>query len=185
LWQLMQRVRGIEERANINPSPGIVPEFHSIALSWAGGMSLSGLLRRIDLAEGDILMILNQTIDLLQQVQAAVGQMLDARDVWEQLSPVLIEGYNPRTIQAQAQKRAEQLQAQRELLQRLRPLFSQAVAALLHGIIVQSRTVPSMVVRIGEQTLPLDAEEDRDPLDTEEDRDPQGLNDPQAFVGEV
>jgi ATP-dependent RNA helicase HelY len=185
LWQLMQRVRGIEERANINPSPGIVPEFHSIALSWAGGMSLSGLLRRIDLAEGDILMILNQTIDLLQQVQAAVGQMLDARDVWEQLSPVLIEGYNPRTIQAQAQKRAEQLQAQRELLQRLRPLFSQAVAALLHGIIVQSRTVPSMVVRLGEQTLPLDAEEDRDPLDAEEDRDPQGLNDPQAFVGEV
>ncbi len=176
LWQILQRVRGIEERANINPSPGIVPEFHSIALSWAQGMSLSGLLRRIDMAEGDILMILNQTIDLLQQVQAAVGQLLDAHDIWEQLSPILMDGNNPRTAQAQARKRAEQLQTQRERLQRLRPLFSQAVSSLLHGIIVQSRTVPSMVARIEEADVPLDAEEDRDS---------QGLHDPQAFVGEV
>ncbi|HTK09595.1 MAG TPA: DEAD/DEAH box helicase [Ktedonobacteraceae bacterium] len=176
LWQILLRVRGIEERANINPSPGIVPEFHSIAFSWARNMSLSGLLRRIDMAEGDLLMVLNQTIDLLQQVQAAVGQLLDAHDIWEQLSPVMTEGYNPRTAQAQERKRAEQLLVQRERLQRLRPLFSQAVSALLHGIIVQSRTVPSMVARIGEESVPLDAEEDRDP---------QGLHDPEAFAGEV
>jgi ATP-dependent RNA helicase HelY len=176
LWQVLLRVRGIEERASINPSPGIVPEFHSIALSWARNMSLSGLLRRIDMAEGDILMVLNQTIDLLQQVQAAVGQLLDMHDIWEKLSPVMTEGYNPRTVQAQERKRAEQLQIQRERLQRLRPLFSQAVSSLLHGIIVQSRTVPSMVARIGEETVPLDAEEDRDP---------QELHDPEAFAGEV
>ncbi|HEY4384936.1 MAG TPA: helicase-related protein, partial [Ktedonobacteraceae bacterium] len=176
LWQILLRVRGIEERANINPSPGIVPEFHSIAFSWARNMSLSGLLRRIDMAEGDLLMVLNQTIDLLQQVQAAVGQLLDMHDIWEQLSPVMTEGYNPRTAQAQERKRAEQLQIQRERLQRLRPLLSQAVSALLHGIIVQSRTVPSMVARIGEESIPLDAEEDRDS---------QGLHDPEAFAGEV
>jgi ATP-dependent RNA helicase HelY len=203
LWQILQRVRGIEERANINPSPGIVPEFHSIALSWARGISLSGLLRRIDMAEGDLLMVLNQTIDLLQQVQTAVGQLLDARDVWEQLTPIMTDGNNPRTVQAQARKRAEQLQVQRERLQHLRPLFMQAVAALLHGIIVQSRTVPSMVARIAGEEVPLDAEEDLDPQDLHDaqepgsqdlsgpqeldpqDLDSQDLHDPQTIIGEV
>jgi len=177
LWQIAQHIRGIEERADINPTPGIVPEFHGIALAWSRGTSLTGLLRRIDLAEGDILMILNQTIDLLQQLQAAVGQVVDARDIWEQESPVMTEGMpNERTASSQASKRAEQLRAQRERLVRLRPLLAQAAASLFHGIIVQSRTVPSMVARIGDEVVPLDAEEDRDA---------QGLNDPQAFVGDV
>ena len=177
LWQIAQHIRGIEERADINPTPGIVPEFHGIALAWSRGTSLTGLLRRIDLAEGDILMILNQTIDLLQQLQAAVGQVVDARDIWEQASPVMTEGMpNERTASSQASKRAEQLRAQRERLVRLRPLLAQAAASLFHGIIVQSRTVPSMVARIGDEVVPLDAEEDRDA---------QGLNDPQAFVGDV
>jgi hypothetical protein len=33
---------------------------------------------------------------------------------------------------------------------------------LIHGIIVQSRTIPSMVVQIGDETVPLDAEVDQD-----------------------
>jgi ATP-dependent RNA helicase HelY len=136
-------------------------------------MSLSGLLRRIDLAEGDILMLLNQSIDLVQQVQAAVGQVLDSRDIWEKITPLLTDGVsNERTDRA----RSEQLLQQRERLERLRPLLAQAATSLLHGIIVQSRTVPSMVARVEGEPLPLDAEEDRDE---------HGLNDPQAFVGEV
>src|SRR2546421_9106286 len=87
LWRIEQHVHGIEERASINFTPGIVPDFHGVALAWSRGMSLGGLLRRVDLAEGDLLMLLNQTIDLLQQVQSAVGQVLDARDVWEQDTP--------------------------------------------------------------------------------------------------
>src|SRR5712691_2901916 len=85
LWRIEQHVHGIEERANLNYTPGIVPEFHGVALAWSRGTSLSGLLRRIDLAEGDLLMLLNQTIDLLQQVQSAVGQALDARDFWDEV----------------------------------------------------------------------------------------------------
>jgi superfamily II RNA helicase len=173
LWQIVQRVRGIEERADITPTPGVVPEFHGVALAWARNMSLSGLLRRIDLAEGDILMLLNQSIDLIQQVQAAVGQVLDSRDIWEKITPLLTDGVsNERTDRA----RSEQLLQQRERLERLRPLLAQAATSLLHGIIVQSRTVPSMVARVEGEPLPLDAEEDRDE---------HGLNDPQAFVGEV
>jgi ATP-dependent RNA helicase HelY len=177
LWQIAQHVRGIEERADINPTPGIVPEFHGIALAWSRGTSLNGLLRRIDLAEGDILMILNQTIDLLHQLQSAIGQVVDAKDLWEQPVPVMMED-NPgeRSALYQASKRIEQMNVQREHMEHLRPLLGQASAALRHGIIVQSRTVPSMVASIGDVSVPLDAEEDRDA---------QGLNDPQAFVGDV
>jgi superfamily II RNA helicase len=166
LWRIEQRVHGIEERASINFTPGIVPDFHGVALAWSRGMSLGGLLRRIDLAEGDLLMLLNQTIDLLQQVQSAVGQVLDARDVWEQDSPVLTEGVaNERSAAANARNRAGQLVIQRERMERLRPMLAQASTSLLHGIIVQSRTVPSMAIQIGDEEIPLDAEEDIDTLE--------------------
>ncbi|TMC86552.1 MAG: DEAD/DEAH box helicase, partial [Chloroflexi bacterium] len=139
LWRIEQHVHGIEERASINFTPGIVPDFHGVALAWSRGMSLGGLLRRVDLAEGDLLMLLNQTIDLLQQVQSAVGQVLDARDVWEQDTPVLTEGItNERSAVANARNRAEQLVIQRERMERLRPMLAQASTSLLRGIIVQS-----------------------------------------------
>lgn len=165
LWRIVQYVHGVEERAGLFPSPGIVPEFHGLALAWSRGMALSGLLRRIDLAEGDILMILNQTIDLLQQVQSAVGQALDTRDIWESAAPTLIEGegkQHNRAAAGQARKRSDLLRTQRERLERLRPLLAQASASLLHGIIVQSRTVPSMAVSVGGEMVPLDAEAEED-----------------------
>jgi ATP-dependent RNA helicase HelY len=166
LWHIHQHVHGIEERANLNFTHGIVPDFHGIALAWARGTTLTGLLRRIDLAEGDLLMVLNQTIDLLQQVQAAVGQVLDARDIWEQDSPVLTDGVaDGRASAARAKNRAEQMRTQREHMERLRPMLAQASSSLLRGIIIQSRTVPSMVARVGDEELPLDAEEDLDPQD--------------------
>jgi ATP-dependent RNA helicase HelY len=173
LWQIMEHVHGIEERAGVQFTPGVMPDFHGVALSWSRGMSLTGLLRRIDLAEGDILMVLNQTIDLLQQVQSAVGQVLGADDVWERASPLLTEG---RSSASYASTRTQQLLVQRERLEHLQPLLADASASLLRGIILQSRTVPSMVARVGTEVIPLDAEEDRDT---------RGLDDPRAFAGEV
>ncbi len=173
LWQIMEHVHGIEERAGVQFTPGVMPDFHGVALSWSRGMSLNGLLRHIDLAEGDILMLLNQTIDLLQQVQSAVGQVLDNAGIWERPSPLLTEG---RTSAYYARTRIQQLQIQRERLEHLRPLLAEASASLLRGIIVQSRTVPSMVASVGTEVIPLDAEEDRDA---------RGLDDPRAFAGEV
>ena len=163
LWRIAQHVHNIEQQAAISFSPDIVPEFHGVALAWSRGMSLSGLLRRIDLAEGDLLMLLNQTIDLLQQVQSAVGQALDARDIWDQEAEEA-ESY-PTTRNKQTRRRAIQLQSYRERLERLRPLLAQASASLLRGIIIQSRTVPSMVAYVAGEELPLDAEEDTDPQD--------------------
>jgi ATP-dependent RNA helicase HelY len=167
LWRIVQHVHSIEQQANINSSPNIFPDFHSVALAWSRGMSLSGLLQRIDLAEGDILMLLNQTIDLLQQVQSAVGQVLDARDFWEQAaSPASTSAESqPGANRKRAKKRADQLQAYQERFERLRPLLAQASSSLLRGIIIQSRTVPSMVAYVEGEELPLDAEEDTDPHD--------------------
>lgn len=168
LWHVSQTVHGVEERAGLPFTPGIVPDFYGVALSWARGMSLTGLLKRIDLAEGDLLMLLNQTIDLLRQVQAAVGQVLDDREFWEQAMPpsVMTEGVaSERSAAGRAQARAAQLRVQRERLERLRPLLAQAATALTHGIIIQSRSVPSMAAAIGEEVVPLDAEEDISPQD--------------------
>ncbi len=163
LWRIAQHVHNIEQQANIGMSPSIVPDFHGVALAWSRGMSLSGLLRRIDLAEGDLLMLLNQTIDLLQQVQSAVGQALDARDIWIQESDT--DESHLAAHKKQTRRRAIQLQTYRERLERLRPLLAQASASLMRGIIIQSRTVPSMVAYVAGEVLPLDAEEDTDPQD--------------------
>lgn len=165
LWRIEQHVHGIEERASLNFTPGIMPDFHGIALSWSRGMSLTGLVRRIDLAEGDLLMILNQTIDLLQQVQSAVGQVLDACDIWEHALPVLTDGVSDETS---TRNRTKQLQSYHERLTRLRPLLAQASASLLRGIVIQSRTIPSMVTRIGNAEVPVDAQEDLDTQDVVE-----------------
>jgi len=163
LWQIAQHVHNIEQQARIGFSPSIIPEFHGVALAWSRGMSLSGLLRRIDLAEGDLLMLLNQTIDLLQQVQSAVGQALDATDIWNQASDKA-ESHSV-APKKQTRRRAIQLQSYRERLEHLRPLLAQASASLMRGIIIQSRTVPSMVTYVAGEELPLDAEEDTDPHD--------------------
>jgi len=175
LWRVAEHVHGIEGRSGLNLTPGIVPDFHGVTLSWGRGMTLSGLLQRIDLAEGDILMLLNQAIDLLQQVQAAVGQVLDNRDIWTNTSPVLTEGIfdeqDTSNAAARAKARTGQLLIQQERLTHLRPLLAQASSLLLRGIVIQSRTVPSMVARVGTEVINFDAEEDVDPKDVVDDID--------------
>lgn len=170
LKQAEKRVCDMEEMAGLSLTPRTVPEFHGVALSWARGMALNGLLRRIDLAEGDILMLLNQTIDLLQQVQGAIGQLLDARDLWPEVLTWPNDGAGlSRNTLKQVRRHFAELQEQHKRLSRLRPLFAQASALLMRGIILQSRTVPSMVARINGEELPLDAEEDSDPHEALQD----------------
>ncbi|HVU68161.1 MAG TPA: DEAD/DEAH box helicase, partial [Ktedonobacteraceae bacterium] len=151
LWSIVQSVHRVEEQAQLPLSPTIVPEFHGIALAWARGMSLSGLLRRIDMAEGDLLMLLNQTIDLLQQLQTAVGHALDLHSIWEPELPADSQpDQRSHTARQRAEQHAERLKIYRTRLEHLRPLFAQAGLALKRGIILQSRTVPSMIARVEE-----------------------------------
>jgi hypothetical protein len=143
-------------------SPGIADDFYGIALNWWRGMSLGGLLRRVDLAEGDLLVSLNQTIDLLQQVQGAVGQTLDARDLW-------------RTSQGRGMPGGRRAQQElRARLERLRPAVEAAWRSMLRGSVAQSRAIPGLatigapVAEIEGVALPY--AEDEDAAEVLEDR---------------
>ncbi len=130
VWRVLRAIQEFEDDEGIEMTPGIVDGFHGVALNWARGMALGGLLRKIDLAEGDLLVTLNQTIDLLQQVQSAVGQTLDARDLWERPAPDA--GYE------------RQRQNWRARLELLRPRLTEAWRSLLRGSVALSRAIPAM-----------------------------------------
>jgi hypothetical protein len=157
LWRAQRTVQTPEQEYDLQVSPGIVESFHSVALEWWRGTTLSGLLRRIDLAEGDLLVILNQTIDLLQQVQSAVGQTLDARDLWQPRA-------NP--------KEQRELDELRVRLTKLRPVLSAAWRGMLRGSVALSRALPSMTTpALEEADAPLLAmAEDTDPEEVAQDR---------------
>lgn len=150
VWHAQHLVQSLEYQEGLEMSQAMIESFHSVALNWWRGTTLGGLLRRIDLAEGDLLVTLNQTIDLLQQVQGAVGQALDSRWVWQA---------------AKAGTRAQRtLAATRERLERLRPALALAWQGMLRGSVALSRAIPSMA------TPPV-AEPDAPPLPMAEDED--------------
>ena len=130
--RIQRSVQEFEDDQGLRMSPGIMDAFHSVALNWARGSSLSGLLRRIDLAEGDLLVTLNQTIDLLQQTQGALSQTLDARQLWR------VSGPDARG------RRQQVLDAQRARLEPLRPRLGEAWRMMLRGSVAMSRAIPAM-----------------------------------------
>jgi transcriptional regulator with XRE-family HTH domain len=150
--RVVRRVQFLETELGLEVTSGISESFHSLALNWWRGSTLSGLQRRIDLAEGDLLVTLNQTIDLLQQVQAAVGKTLDDQTLWQ-------------SDPEQGEDWIRDLWAARARLTRVRPLLGAAAKGLLRGIVLQSRTVPSMTVQVDGEQVPLDMEEDEDRRD--------------------
>ncbi len=162
VYNALRDVLGVESEEGLQLSPGIVETFHGVALSWHRGYSLGGLLRRIDLAEGDLLVTLNQTIDLLQQVQGAVGQVLDARDLWRDVQPDTRFGRWMATM--------------RERLERLRPLLDAGWRGMLRGSVAQSRAIPSMVAAPPAPDLPpIPMAEDEDPELARSDRVELGI----------
>ncbi|HEY7349738.1 MAG TPA: DEAD/DEAH box helicase [Ktedonobacterales bacterium] len=159
VYRVIGSVQMNEIDLGLDVSPGINDAFHGVALHWWRGASLASLQRHIDLAEGDLLVILNQTIDLLQQVQGAVGQVLDEKRLWQ-----------TGDTQNEADRiRAVQIQAARQSLEELRPRLGAAARGLIRGIVLQSRTVPSMAVQVADESVPLDMEEDEDKRDLRAD----------------
>jgi ATP-dependent RNA helicase HelY len=170
-------VQEFEYDEGLEMSPGIVDAFHSVALNWARGTSLSGLLRRIDLAEGDLLVTLNQTIDLLQQTQGALAQTLDARDLWRPTGP---------DARGRRQQALEQTRARMEAL---RPRLSEAWRIMLRGSVAMSRAIPTLAspalaaledddATLGQEESaealpPLAMAEDEDATEAAADRDEQ------------
>jgi len=161
VWKTLREVQSLEYEESVSISPGIVESFHSVALNWWRGANLSGLLNRIELAEGDLLVVLNQTIDLLQQVQGAVGQVLDARALWQP------KGSGRRPSRAQQEMRLR--------LEDMRGLLAEAWRNMLRGSVALSRSIPSMTATDEAPTeagaLPaIPMAEDEDAGDLREDR---------------
>ncbi|MFI5273731.1 MAG: DEAD/DEAH box helicase [Ktedonobacterales bacterium] len=157
VYSALRDVIGLESEEGLQLSPGIVESFHGVALNWHHGFSLGGLLRRIDLAEGDLLVTLNQTIDLLQQVQGAVAQALDAPDLWRDLDRESRFGRWMATV--------------RTRLERLRPTLDTAWRGMLRGSVAQSRAIPAIAATVLAPDLPpIPMAEDEDPERARSDR---------------
>lgn len=130
-YAMANRVRRTEIQQHLPPSPDINERFMGVALGWAQGLSLAGLRSRIGLAEGDLLMVLNQTIDLLRQLESAIGQTLGDQDLWSPYTSTLSWG------------------ERRELRQRLAYLKDAmriAARGLLRSTVAQSRSLPFRAV---------------------------------------
>src|SRR5512146_1520693 len=133
VWKTLRTVQTLEYEEGVSVSPGIVESFHSVALNWWRGGNLRGLLNHIELAEGDLLVVLNQTIDLLQQLQGAVGQVLDSRALWQSRDP---RGASRRASRAQQEMRLR--------LEDLRALLAEAWRNMLRGSVALSRAIPTI-----------------------------------------
>jgi hypothetical protein len=155
LWRMQRVVQDLEFQEGVTLSPGIVESCHSVALSWWRGTTLGGLLRRIELAEGDLLVSLNQTIDLIQQVQSAVGQTVDEEGLW--------------AVEQPDSKYGRALRATRARLVTLRPALAQAWQGMLRGSVAMSRAIPSMTTPTAEEPA-LAMAEDEDSEEVRLDR---------------
>jgi superfamily II RNA helicase len=134
VWNTLRLVQTLEYEEGVGVSPGIVESFHSVALNWWRGASLRALLGHIELAEGDLLVTLNQTIDLLQQLQGAVGQALDARGFWQP------RGSGRRLSRSQHDMRLR--------LEDLRGLLAEAWRHMLRGSVALSRAIPTLTTPV-------------------------------------
>jgi ATP-dependent RNA helicase HelY len=124
---MAERVRKTEIRQDLSPSPTINDQFMGVALGWSQGLSLAALRGRISLAEGDLLMILNQSIDLLRQLESAIRQILDDASLWT------AEGSNLTWLDRRDL---------RQRLDKLRAGLGLAARSLLRSTVAQSRTLP-------------------------------------------
>jgi superfamily II RNA helicase len=160
--RVLRFVREFEYDEGLDMSPGMVDSFHSVAGAWARGAPLISLLRRIELAEGDLLVTLNQTIDLLQQAQGAITQALGARDLW-------------RASGSDALQRQQGLDQARARLKAILPRLAEGWRIMLRGSVALSRAIPEMAApstgAAEELSLPpLAMAEDEDPSEAAADR---------------
>jgi ATP-dependent RNA helicase HelY len=125
---MVERVRRVEFQQGLTPSPALNEHFMGVALGWSQRLSLGALRQRISLAEGDLLMVLNQTIDLLRQLESAAGQLLADTRLWTaEISPML----------SWAERREL-----RQRFDRMKATLGLAARSLIHGTVAQSRRLP-------------------------------------------
>jgi superfamily II RNA helicase len=75
---IFYRVSQAEEDEGINLAQGPSRWFHGVAYAWCTGASVEEIASRVELGEGDIVSVLNKTVDLLDQFEGMLAQHSDA-----------------------------------------------------------------------------------------------------------
>ncbi|ACZ41399.1 DEAD/DEAH box helicase domain protein [Thermobaculum terrenum ATCC BAA-798] len=74
LDDLETRILRAESRAGVQISQGYNPYFFGMMRAWCNGASLSQILDKVDIGEGDLVMTFNKTLDLIRQVRDMLVQ---------------------------------------------------------------------------------------------------------------
>jgi superfamily II RNA helicase len=75
---VFHQVSQAEEDEGINLAQGPSRWFHGVAYAWCTGASVEEIASRVELGEGDIVSVLNKTVDLLDQFEGMLAQHSDA-----------------------------------------------------------------------------------------------------------
>ncbi len=76
LDRLQRQVVAAEERNGLVLTPGFTPRFWGVVLAWGQGEPLATLVDRTGLPEGDLILAINKTLDLMRQVREMVQHNL-------------------------------------------------------------------------------------------------------------
>ncbi len=76
LDRLQRQVIAAEERHGLVLTPGFTPRFWGVVLAWGQGEPLATLVERTGLPEGDLILAINKTLDLMRQVRDMVQHNL-------------------------------------------------------------------------------------------------------------
>ncbi|MEI7553954.1 DEAD/DEAH box helicase [Candidatus Chlorohelix sp.] len=87
LDELEREIFAVERQNELQITNGYNIYYFGAARAWCRGVSLSSILEKMQLAEGDIIITFNKTLDLMRQVQ----DMLRMHDPNNNLIPVLSE----------------------------------------------------------------------------------------------
>jgi superfamily II RNA helicase len=74
---IFARIANIEEEEGIELAQGPSSWFFGVALAWCRGDSIEEITSNIDLGEGDIVSVLNKTVDLLDQFESMLERYGD------------------------------------------------------------------------------------------------------------
>jgi ATP-dependent RNA helicase HelY len=73
-----ERIAALEAGEGIELAQGPSEWFYGIAHAWCRGASVEQITERVDMAEGDIVSVLNKTVDLLEQFENMLSVYGDA-----------------------------------------------------------------------------------------------------------
>ncbi len=76
LDRLQRQIIAAEERNGLVLTPGFTPRFWGVVLAWGQGEPLANLVDRTGLPEGDLILAINKTLDLMRQVRDMVQHNL-------------------------------------------------------------------------------------------------------------